>query len=124
MSSNDYDVVPANNSCASQLNKQLIVTTPGTPTTHNLTLVNSVQQQHIEDSKYDNTSNIQVQPLYGGNHMKNFYVKIDKKKHEINAKNAKDAINKLLKNKTFKNEKYIQLTYKNKTNLYCIIPNL
>ena len=77
-SSEDYDIVAANNHCANQQNKSTVISTPGTPTHTNQVQANAVENQHVENSKYDNTDAINVTPLYGGNKKKknNKYYKI------------------------------------------------
>ena len=69
-SSEDYDVVAANNHCSNQINKSTVITTPGTQTHANQVQANANENQHMENSKYDNTEEIDVKPMYGGNKSK------------------------------------------------------
>lgn len=108
MDSEDYDVLPATNTCTSTINKQLVVPTPGTATSQNLNNVNAIGQQHLEDSKYDDTDAIQVKPMYGGNvkNLKTFKIIFRKKKYLVNSNNEKNAITDLLNVKNIKNTNY------------------
>jgi len=108
MDSEDYDVLPATNTCTSTINKQLVIPTPGTATSQNLNNVNAIGQQHLEDSKYDDTDAIQVKQMYGGNvkNLKTFKIIFRKKKYLVNSNNEKNAITDLLNIKNIKNTNY------------------
>lgn len=132
MISEEYDFEPATNNCASQINKPLIVSTPGTSTTQGLTNTQALNNQQIENAKYDNTQNISVQPMYGGNYKK-FEIKIINKKYIIQSNNYENAIHHFLKNnnKMYKKDILIEI-YEinnkinnkiNKNNLYLIKGN-
>ena len=110
MISEEYDFEPATNNCASQINKPLIVSIPGTSTTQGLTNTQALNNQQIENAKYDNTQNISVQPMYGGNY-KNFEIKINNKKYIIQSNNYENAIYNFLKNnnKIYKKDILIEI---------------
>jgi hypothetical protein len=129
-SENDYEIVPANNTCSSNINKQLVIPTPGTTTSQNLNNVNAIGNQHIEDSKYDDTDAIQVKPMYGGNvkNLKTFKIIFRKKKYLVNSNNELNAINNLLslKNSNYKKDYLIhieELNKINKNNFYVLESN-
>jgi hypothetical protein len=126
MLSEEYDVVPANSNCDTQVNKSLIITTPGTQTNQGILNVNGLKNQQIENSKYDNIDNISVKPMYGGN-IKNFELIFKNKKYFINSNNTHNAINDFLKftNKIYKKDILIEIKEKkNKNyNLYVIKGN-
>jgi hypothetical protein len=118
--SEDYDVVAANNECANQINKTTIISTPGTSTHANQIQVTANQDQYIEDSKYDNTNDITVKPLYGGNskNSKDKYYKItfNNKLKKYKAKSCSEAIQKFLNKNTIKNDYLLEVSEFNKNN--------
>jgi type II secretory pathway component HofQ len=126
--SESYDVVAANKQCSNQINKPTIITTPGTSTHTNQMQVNANENQHIEDSKYDNTDEITVKPLYGGNKKNkiNKYYKINfnNKNKKYIASSYSEAIQKFLNKNKIQDDYLLEITeyYKNsnKTNLYLI----
>lgn len=101
MISEEYDVTPANKSCMNQINKNLIISTPGTATTQNLINAKAIYEQHLEYSKYDNTDSIVVKPLYGGNikTFKKYQIIFKKNKYLIDSINEINAVKNLLLNK-------------------------
>jgi hypothetical protein len=85
--------------------------------------INAVQQQHLEDSKYDQTDEIVVKPLYGGN-LNNYNINFKNKKININANNEIEAIKNILNNKVYKKENLLEITDKyNNKSLYVIKTN-
>jgi len=109
MISEEYDFNPANHACTSQINKPIIVTTPGTSTEANQMAVNGVEQQNNENAKYDNVDSIDVKPLYGGKNNKNKQKQIKKNSNkQINNKQNK------VNNKQLKKDKYYTINHNNK----------
>ncbi len=121
MISEEYDIIPANQMCKSQINTSHVISTPGTTTHANQNAVNTIEQQHIEDSKYDNVNDMDVKPLYGGKHKQNKQNMQNKQtKDKPLKKNLKnyniEYKNKLLRFKE-KNEKDVLLKFINKYNI-------
>jgi hypothetical protein len=121
----EYDIVPANNSCSNQINKNKIISTPGTSTHANQVHVNATENQHIEDSKYDNVDNMNVKPLYGGikkNNNKYYKIHFNNKIKKYKAKSEKDAINIFLSNNEIPNNYLLEIccSNKKKESLYLI----
>jgi hypothetical protein len=123
MHSEEYDVKPANNMCSKTINNTVIIPQPGSQTEQNLNNTNSINDQHLENSKYDNVDSINVKPLYGGVLNKNTNFKIFFKKNiiNINATNELEAINIFLKNKYFNKDYLLEIQkYNNNKSLYLI----
>ena len=97
-----YDVKPANSNCSNIVNKNVVTITPGTPTAQTSASINNIQQQHIENTKYDNIGSFDVKPLHGGykkkqNSNKIFVVKFMNNKYNLNTSSKKKALQFFLK---------------------------
>ena len=121
--SEEYEIKPANSSCANQMNKSIIIPTPGTATNANQIQVNAVEDQHNENSKYDNIDGINIKPLYGGNknNKNNKYYKINfnNKIKKYKAKNEREAINIFLTKNILTKDYLLEISEctKNKNNI-------
>lgn len=118
MISEEYDVIPANNSCSTIINKQMIVPTPGTPTNSSLTNAQALNIQQQENSKYDTIGNLDVKPMYGGN-FKKYEIIFKNKKYIVVANNYDTAISTFLKsnNKNYKKDLLLEIKeFKNSFN--------
>lgn len=123
MLSEEYDFKPANHSCSTIIHPNLLVINPGTKNEATMNNINALQQQHLEDSKYDQTDEIIVKPLYGGN-LNNYKINFKKKNININAYNEIEAIQNLLNNKVYKKENLLEITDNNNNkSLYVIKTN-
>ena len=118
----DYEVTSANTSCTNTLNKTVIVSTPGSPVNNTQTYFNAVQNQHIEDSKYDSPE-LSVQPLYGGKKniiYKTYNIYFRKKKYTITEINEMSALKKFFKDKMYKRDYLLTISNNKKTSTYII----
>jgi len=105
---NNYDVVPVNSHCQNVVNKNIIEITPGTPVAQTTNSLNNIQQQHAENTRYDNINSYDVKPLHGGglkiyknkNNSKNkiFIVKFMKNNYEYTTSSKKKALKYFLDN--------------------------
>ena len=102
-SSPNYEVKPANSNCSNIVNKNVVVITPGTPTAQTSSNINNIQQQHVENTKYDNIASFDIKPLHGGskkrciNSHKTFVVKFMDYKYNIKSSSKKKALQSFLK---------------------------
>lgn len=120
--SEDYEITSANTSCANTVNKTVIVSTPGSPSNNTQTHINAMQNQHIEDSKYDSPE-LSVQPLYGGKKniiYKTYNIFFRKKKYTITEIDEMSALKKFFKNKMYKRDYLLKISNDNVTSSYII----
>jgi len=118
----DYEITPANNACANSVNKTVIVSTPGSPANNTQTHVTAMQNQHIEDTKYDSPE-LSVQPLYGGKSniiYKTYNIFFRKKMYTIMEIDEISALKKFFKNKTYKRDYLLKISNNNNTSTYII----
>jgi len=116
--SEEYDIKPANSSCSNQINKNVIIPTPGTSTTTNQIQANAIENQHNEDSKYDNVDNMHVKPLYGGNKYTKYYkINFNNKIKKYKAKNEREAINIFLSKNKINKDYLLEISECNKNNV-------
>jgi len=116
MSSEDYEVVPINNKCTTQVNSLVITTKPGSSVSTVSNNVNSINYQQQVYSQYDNTEEIYVKPMFGGAEHQ-FNIKFINKYYKIQSDNEINAIKKVLNNRIFKLD---HLVIVNDTNIYII----
>ena len=120
----EYDIVPANKACSNQINKNTIISTPGTSINANKVSVNATENQNIENSKFDNVDSMNVKPLYGGIKKNNKYYKINfnNKIKKYKANSELDAINIFLNNNKIPNNYLLEIckSNKKKESLYLI----
>jgi len=109
--STSFEVTPVNNQCQNITNKNVIVSTPGTPASQTSSSINNLQQQHKENSQFDNIGDAQIKPLHGGyiskknikskknkiNNNKFFVVIFNNQQNVIESNSKKNALNKFLK---------------------------
>jgi hypothetical protein len=104
----NYEVLPANHMCQNSTSS-IIVSTPGTSSNSASKNIDMVQQQHIENSKYDSVET--VKPLYGG-HL--FTILFRNKTIYLVGKDEKTIIKSFLKNKKeYKKDQKIQIINNN-----------
>lgn len=104
----NYEVTPANHMCKNTTSS-IITSTPGTSANSASKNIDTVQQQHIEDSKYDSVQ--VVKPLYGGNL---FTILFRNKKIYLTGKDERTTIKSFLKNKKeYKKDQIIQIINNN-----------
>jgi len=116
--SEEYEIKPANSSCANQMNKSIIIPTPGTATNANQIQVNAVEDQHNENSKYDNIDGINIKPLYGGNKNNKYYkIFFNNKIKKYKAKNEREAINIFLTKNVLTKDYLLEISECNKNNI-------
>ena len=114
-----YHVIPANKTSDTQITKTTVISTPGTPAHKNQVMADAIAQQHIQDSKYDNTDDITVKPLYGGNNKKNnkfkyYKIRFNNKLNKYKAHCELDAITMFLNKNKLKNDYLLDITEYNK----------
>lgn len=124
-SENNYDIVPVNNSCNNVINTNVIVSSPGSDTSHSDKNITNTSNQYDANAQFDNIDNITVKPLYGGilnNIKKNilFTIKFRNKIVNIEELNEESAIKIFLDNKIYKKDNLLEIIYKNKSSLYII----
>ena len=120
--SEDYEITPANTTCVNSINKTIIVSTPGSPAHNTQTHFNAMQNQHIEDSKYDSPE-LSVQPLYGGKKnimYKTYDIFFRKKMYTITEVDEISALKTFFKNKIYKKDYLLKISNNNKTSTYII----
>lgn len=100
MNSEDHEVIPVNSKCSESINNLVISNKPGSATATSSNNIDSINYQQKEYSKYDNTEEIYVKPMFGGNNKYN--IKFINKNYNVIAKNEIDAIKIVLKNRIFK----------------------
>jgi len=113
-SENDYEVVPANNSCLQTINKPSVTTTPGTSLNNSSQNVNDFQNQHNTSAQYD-SNDIDVQPMYGG-YLKKFNIKFLNKLYVVNSNNEINAIKDITYNRIFKKDNLLEIKDQNQNN--------
>jgi hypothetical protein len=134
-SESNYDIIPVNNSCSGVVNKNIIVTSPGSQTSNSNQNITTVNNQSENDTQYDNVDNINIKPLYGGklknltikklSNKKNinlsvFTIKFRNKLVNIESSDEESAIKILLNNRIFNKDNLLEIIYKNKSSVYII----
>jgi hypothetical protein len=127
MNSEDHEVIPINNKCIKITNNLLITNKPGSNVSIADNSVDSVNYQQKVYSQYDNTEEIDVKPMFGGERTYDYTVKFMNKYYDFESNgmlNHNDLIKKVLNNRIFKvdhlliiNDRHIYIirgNYKNK----------
>lgn len=113
-SENNYDVVPANQSCGNISHTSIIQPTLGTPTNNASKNIDYVNNQHQASSQYDTISNTQLQPLQGGS-IKKFIILFKNNNYSIYDTNEIMAIKKIINNKIFKKDHLLEIVEEDDT---------
>ena len=118
-SENNYDIVPANNSCSQVINTVSVTTTPGSAADNSSQNVNDFNNQHQASAQYD-SNDIEVKPMYGGN--LKFSIKFLNKLYLVNSNNEVNAIKEITYNKIFKKDNLLKIKNEsmNNYNLYVV----
>lgn len=134
-SESNYDIIPVNNSCSGVVNKNVIVTSPGSQTSNSNQSITTVNNQYENDTQYDNVDKMDIKPLYGGkfknlsikklSNKKNvnlsvFNIKFRNKFVNIESSGEESAIKILLNNRIFNKDHLLEIVYKNKSSIYII----
>lgn len=118
---NDFDVKPANHTCSSASSTSITAAhgSQNAAVSQNLDTVNS---QNAASSQYDNVDNMNVKPMYGGT-LKKYKIIFRKKTYFINELNESSAIKKILNNKIYKKDYFLEIYYNIYNSLYIIRAN-
>lgn len=114
----DYDVKPINQKCSSTNNSYITKPNPNSTNYNTAANLDSINNQHKLDSQYDNVDNLNVKPMYGGQHI--FKIKFRNVDYEIFGINELDAIKIFLNGRIFKKDHLIEISYNNIDSLYII----
>lgn len=121
-SENNFDIVPINNTCSSNINTTVIKPSPGSSGSIQDNNLNNIDAQNKANSQYDNVDNIEVKSLTGGS-LKNYIINFRTKQYNINSNNEINAIKIILNNRIYKKDYLLYINEKNtnKIEKYVII---
>jgi len=121
-SESNFDIVPINKTCSSNINSTVIKPSPGSSGDNLDSNLNTLDAQNKVDAQYDSVDNIEVKSLTGGS-LKNYIIKFRTKQYNINSNDEINAIKIVLNNKIYKKDYLLYINEKNsnKTSTYIII---
>ena len=123
-SDHGVNIVPANQKCSFVVHSNVIVTSPGSSASNTDNKLNAMENQHVENTKYDTIE--APKPMYGGikNNLNKYIVKFKKNVFNVNAINEIDAIKIALKGKIYKTDFFLHILIvgqnKNSSSTYII----
>ena len=121
-SENNFDIVPINKTCSSNINTTVIKPSPGSSGSLQDNNLNSLDAQNKVNAQYDNVDSIEVKSLTGG-FLKNYIINFRTKQYNINSNDEINAIKIILNNKIYKKDYLLYINEKNtnKIEKYVII---
>jgi len=123
-SKNNFDIVPANKTCSSNINTVVVKPSPSSSEASLDNNINNLNAQSKVNAQYDSVDNIEVKPLTGGG-FKKYNIDFRNKKYNINSDNEVNAIKMVLNNKIYKKDYLLYINEKNSNKMvtYIIIRN-
>lgn len=111
-SESNFDIVPINKTCSSNINATVIKPSPGSSGDNLDSNLNTLDAQNKVNAQYDSVDNIEVKSLTGGS-LKHYIINFRNKQYNINSNDEINAIKIVLNNKIYKKDYLLYINEKN-----------